>query len=99
MLILGNDWNPNALYYAQRRGIAFPLGPKIPFPGAQLTESLGKLTFDERLGAVLVSEVMLAEGSQSFWVEQFTRLGISTSGTQTAFGLLFPANDLILTSE
>jgi hypothetical protein len=99
MLILGHDWNPTALYYAERKGIAFPLRPEIPFPGAQLTESLGKLTFDERLGAVLVSEAMLAEGSQSFWVEQFTRLGISTSGTKTAFGLLFPAKDLILTSE
>ena len=99
MLILGHDWNPTTLYYAQRKGIAFPLRPEIPFPGAQLTESLGKLTFDERLGAVLVSEVMLAEGSQSFWVEQFTQLGISTSGTKTAFGVLFPANDLIPVSE
>lgn len=24
LLIVGNDWNPNSLYYAERSGLAFP---------------------------------------------------------------------------
>ena len=99
ILILGHDWNPTALYYARRKGIAFPLGPRIPFPGAQLTESLDKLAVDERLGAVVVNEAMLAQGSQAFWAEQFSKLGISASGMKTAFGILFPANDLVMESR
>jgi hypothetical protein len=94
ILILGNDWNPTALYYAQRKGIAFPLRPEIPFSGPQLTESLEKLTVEERLGAVVVTEAMLSQASQAFWADQFAKLGISTSATQTPFGLLFPASDL-----
>jgi len=94
VLILGNDWNPNSLYYAERKGIAFPTADWIPLPGPQLDESLANLGPDERLGAVVVNEQLLNAGNQAFFADYLQKLGMSSQGQRTAFGLLFPARNL-----
>ncbi|MEN9469330.1 MAG: hypothetical protein RL630_1063 [Verrucomicrobiota bacterium] len=94
ILILGNDWNPNSLYYAERKGIAFPSADWIPLPGPQLEESLKNLGPDEKLGAVVVNEQLLNSGNQAFFTDFLNRLGMSQNGSRTAFGILFPSSDL-----
>jgi hypothetical protein len=94
LLIVGNDWNPNSLYYAQRKGIAFPTAKWIPFPGPQLEHSLAMLGPDEALGAVVVNPRLLEGQNQAFWNTFLRDKGFSTSGTSTAFGILFPALNL-----
>jgi hypothetical protein len=94
ILILGNDWNPNSLYYAERKGIAFPTADWIPLPGPQLEESLKNLGPDEQLGAVVVNEQLLTSTNQAFFTDFLQRLGMSLEGKRTAFGILFPAVDL-----
>ncbi len=89
LLILGNDWNPIALYYAGRKGLAFPLGPRFPFPGSQLDQALHDLHGE--LGGVVVTPQMLQSAGEGFWVDFLTREGMSTNGIQTAFGILFPS--------
>ena len=91
---LGNDWNPNSLYYAERKGIAFPTADWIPLPGPQLDESLANLGPDERLGAVVVNEQLLNAGNQAFFADYLQKLGMSSQAQRTAFGLLFPARNL-----
>ncbi|MEM4727193.1 MAG: hypothetical protein QXD04_02930, partial [Candidatus Bathyarchaeia archaeon] len=93
LLVVGNDWNPNSLYYADRRGIAFPTFKTIPFPGPQLEESLAKLDPEEALGAVVVNPALLQ--SHPKVIEEFlTVRGFSRQGTPAAFGVIFPALDL-----
>lgn len=53
VLILGNDWNPNAFYYAERKGIGYPTVAGVPFPSPLFEESLAKFTNQDRLGGVL----------------------------------------------
>jgi hypothetical protein len=93
-LILGNDWNPNALYYAERKGIGYPTVAGVPFPSPLFEESLAKFTNEDRLGAVVVNEQILAGPDQALVMAQLERLGMSPNGTRTAFGLAFPARDL-----
>jgi hypothetical protein len=94
ILIVGNDWNPNSLYYAERKGIAFPLRPEIPFPGPQLEESLAKLDPAEALGAVVINERLISADNQAGISAILEKLGMSREGTRTPFGILFPALDL-----
>ena len=94
ILILGNDWNPNSLYYAERKGIAFPTADWIPLPGPQLEESLKNLEPDEQLGAVVVNEQLLASANQAFFTNFLQQRGMLLEGKRTAFGILFPAVDL-----
>jgi hypothetical protein len=94
ILILGNDWNPNSLYYAERKGVAFPIADWIPLPGPQLEESLKNLGPEEQLGAVVVTEQWLTPVNQAFFTDFLKRRGMSLEGKRTAFGILFPAIDL-----
>lgn len=96
LLIVGNGWNPNSLYYAQRKGIAFPVSGevKFAFPGPELIETLGKLDNSERLGGVVFSDNLLTEGNSAFITAFLTSAKFSLNGTRTAFGVLFPAQDL-----
>jgi hypothetical protein len=94
LLIVGNDWNPNSLYYAERKGIAFPTASWIPFPGPQLTESLAMLGPKEKLGAVVIAEALLTPNNQAALANILGQLGMSMEGTRTAFGVMFPAIDL-----
>ena len=94
VLIVGNDWNPNSLYYAERKGVAFPIFRTIRFPGPQLNESLAKLDFDELLGAVVINERLLTADNQAGVSAILEKLDMSRQGTRTPFGILFPALDL-----
>ena len=91
MLILSLNWNPNALYYAQRKGIAFPTGDGFSFDGKELQESLAALAPDEKLGGVVINNDFLAEPNKAFFSNLLQVLGMETSGSQTPFGVLFPA--------
>ena len=93
VLVLGNDWNPNSLYYAKRRGIAFPTYRTIPFPGPQLEESLKLLGEEEALGGVVVNEQLL-QGEQAVIIRDWLEVkGFDLEGTRTAFGVLFSKSD------
>ena len=94
LLIVGNDWNPNSLYYAERRGIAYPASGGIQFPGPQLTESLAMLGPNEKLGAVVISSALLTAENQAKLASILQQLGMSLNGQNTPFGVLFPAEDL-----
>jgi len=94
ILILGNDWNPNAFYYAERKGIGYPSVAGVPFPSPLFEESLTKFTKEDRLGAVVVSEQILAGPDKPLLMPQLERLGMSLKGTRTGFGVAFPALDL-----
>lgn len=87
LLILGNDWNPVALYYAGRKGLAFPLGPNIPFPGPQLDQALQELRGE--LAGVVITPQMLQAADYGFWVDFLSRQGVSANGSPMAFGVLF----------
>jgi len=94
LLIVGNDWNPNSLYYAERKGLAFPVANWIPFPGPQLTHFFEQLAPEEAVGAIVVNPQLLSESNQAFWNAFLQEKGFSTSGNATPFGVLFPALDL-----
>lgn len=94
ILIIGNDWNPNSLYYAERKGIAFPTAKWIPLPGPQLDESLALLGPEDALGAVVINEKLLAQENSAFFSSFLKKLGMSEEGIRTPFGVLFQALDL-----
>jgi len=94
ILILGNDWNPNAFYYAERKGIGYPTVAGVPFPSPLFEESLAKFTSEDRLGAVVINEQLLLGPDRSLLIAQLERLGMAPTGTRTGFGIAFPAADL-----
>jgi hypothetical protein len=94
ILILGNDWNPNAFYYAERKGIGYPSVAGVPFPSPLFEESLLKFTKEDRLGAVVINEQILTGLDKPLLMAQLERLGMSPKGTRTGFGVAFPALDL-----
>jgi len=94
LLILGNDWNPNALYYAERKGIGYPSVAGVPFPSPLFEKSLTKFTKEDRLGAVVINEQILTGLEKPLLMAQLERLGMSPKATRTGFGVAFPALDL-----
>lgn len=94
LLVVGHDWNPNTVYYAGRKGIAYPTSGGIQFPGPQLTESLAMLGSDEKLGAIVIAEPLLTQENQAALSGVLQQLGISQRGSRTAFGVIFPTKDL-----
>lgn len=94
LLVVGHDWNPNALYYAERKGIAYPSSAGIQFPGPQFTKSLTMLGPEEKLGAVVIAEPLLGQENQAALASILQQLGMSQEGSRTAFGIMFPAEDL-----
>jgi hypothetical protein len=94
ILILGNDWNPNALYYAERKGIGYPSVAGVPFPSPLFEKSLTKFTKEDRLGAVVINEQILTGLDKPLLMAQLERLGMSPKATRTGFGVAFPAKDL-----
>jgi hypothetical protein len=93
ILIVGNDWNPNSLYYAERKGLAFAFA-HFSISGPQLDESLAKLDPDEALGAVVINERLISAENQAGISAILEKLGMSREGTRTPFGILFPSLDL-----
>ncbi|MBC8126645.1 MAG: glycosyltransferase family 39 protein [Gloeobacteraceae cyanobacterium ES-bin-144] len=99
LLVVGHDWNSNTLYYAERKGIAYPTSGGIQFPGPQLVESLSKLESEEKLGAVVIAQPLLTKENEAPLANILQQLGMSREGNQTAFGILFPAEDLKPTKQ
>ena len=93
ILIFGNDFNPNAFYYSQRKGIGYPTVAGVPFPSPIFEESLGLFNENDRLGAVVINEAWFTE-NRGIFLEWIGKLGMSTSAIRTGFGLMFPALDL-----
>ena len=94
ILILGNDWNPNALYYAERKGIGYPTVAGVPFPSPIFDESLKLFNEQDCLGAVVISEALFTGQNRDLFLEWLDKLGMSKSEIRTGFGLMFPALDL-----
>jgi hypothetical protein len=94
MLIVGHDWNPFALYYAERKGIAQPASEGIRFPGPEFNEALTLLGPDDKLGAVVFAEPLLTPENQAPLTAILQQLGMSRNGQRTAFGVMFVAEDL-----
>lgn len=97
LLIVGHDWNPTALYYAERKGIAQPTCAGIRFPGPEFEEALRLLEPDHKLGAVVFADPLLTKENEVVLMRILDQLGMSARGTRTAFGVLFPAKDLVST--
>jgi hypothetical protein len=95
LLIVGHDWNPVGLYYAQRKGIAQPLCAGIRFPGPECDEAIRLLGPDEKLGGVVFADSAVAPENEPAIAAVLEKLGMSPRGVRTAFGLMFPAKDLI----
>ena len=94
LLVVGNDWNPIALYYAERKGIAWPDNMLGEFPGIRLAESIALLTKEEAVGAVVFDNRLLTEANQPAIARILDRLGMVKEGLQTPFGAFFVAVDL-----
>ena len=94
LLVVGNDWNPIALYYAERKGIAWPDNMLGEFPGTRLAESITLLSKEEAIGGVVFDNRLLTEVNQPAIAKILDQLGMVKEGVQTPFGALFVAADL-----
>ncbi len=93
LLIVGHDWNPVGLYYAERKGIAQPTCAGIRFPGPEFQEAIGLLGSDDKLGAVVFTDALITPENEPAIAGILHQLGMLPHGTRTAFGVMFPAND------
>ena len=94
LIILSQNWNPNAHYYAERKGISFPTSDRIfAFDGQELRDSLGLLSPEEKLGAVVINGEYLSKENQPFFFRLLKDLGMQTNGYSSPFGIVFPAVD------
>lgn len=94
LLVLGDDWNPIALYYAERKGIAWPDKMLEEFPGRRMAEAQSLLAADESLGGVVVNQRLLSRVKEGTIARILADLKMSQQGIATPFGVLFPALDL-----
>lgn len=94
LLILGSTWNPTSLYYAERKGIAWPDETLDRFPDSRFAEARELLQPDEAFGAVVFDPRVVTEANSAGIAKVLDDLGMSKEGTPTPFGLLFPALDL-----
>ena len=91
LLILSQNWNPNAHYFAQRKGVSFPTGDNFAFDGEELQQSLTLLDLNEKLGAVVINQDFLTQENQPFFFGLLQSLGMQTNGFASPFGIVFPA--------
>lgn len=97
ILILSRDWNPNAHYFAERKGISFPTGDRLfEFDGKTLHESITLLSPGEALGAVVINPEFLTEQNALYFSNLLRKLGMRETGLPSPFGIVFPAIDLAL---
>jgi hypothetical protein len=94
LLVVGHDWNPAAHYYAERMGIAQPASEGIRFPGPEFEESMKLLGPDEKPGAMVIADALLTQENQPAIAQILQQLGMSLNGQRSAFGVMFPAQDL-----
>lgn len=93
LLIVGHDFNPVGLYYAERKGIAQPTCAGIRFPGPEFEEAISLLGSDDKLGAAVFADALITAENEPTIAAVLRQLGMSPHGSRTAFGVLFPAND------
>jgi hypothetical protein len=92
LLVLSQNWNPNAHYYAERKGISFPTSDRLfEFDGKELKQSLALLSPEEKLGAIVINPSFLTQENQSFFFGLLQSLGMQTNGFASPFGIIFPA--------
>lgn len=94
LFILWPNWNPMMHYYAERKGLAFPLSDGLQIPGPQFDASLDLMDFDEKVGAILIANEFITETNNNFIQWLLDKLNVSKSGQVTPFGVLFQAEDL-----
>lgn len=93
LIVIGNDWNPAPLYYAQRKGIAVPGKSTGALAEAPFLRSLALLESEEQPAAVLVEGGFWTDANRPA-LESFLRgHGFSVRGRPCHFGLLFHAAD------
>ncbi len=90
LVIIGQDWNPTALYYAGRKGIMLPVKSKDPFNDLQ--KCISKLDANESIGAVCVAQSILTPENQEALARAFKMWGVGLQGTPSPFGVLFIAS-------
>ncbi len=87
LVIIGQDWNPTALYYAGRRGIMLPIKSADPFNDLQ--KSVALLEPVEAVGAVCIGQNLLIKENEEGFNHLFNKWNVSPKGEQTPFGVLF----------
>jgi hypothetical protein len=90
LIIIGQDWNPTALYYAGRKGIMLPAKSTDPFNDLQ--KCIAKLDPDEVVGAVCIAQSILTPENQEAFARALNLWGVSLQGTPSPFGVLFIAS-------
>jgi hypothetical protein len=88
LMIIGQDWNPTALYYAGRRGIMLPSKSTDPF--YDLQKSISLLDPSEAIGAVCIAPTMLTAENQESFARALAVWGMSLQSQPSPFGMLFP---------
>ena len=89
MLIVSENWNPCALYYAERKGLAFPMSDGLSLQGPEFELSIKMLSSKDRLGAVLISPSQMSEKPHEVLSALLDQLGMSQNGMHTPFGIFF----------
>jgi hypothetical protein len=89
LVIIGQDWNPTALYYAGRKGIMLPIKSIDPF--SDLQKSIALLDPSEAVSAVCVAQPMLSVDNQESFARALDAWGMSAQGQPSPFGAVFPA--------
>ena len=90
LVIIGQDWNPTALYYAARKGIMVPGKSTDPF--GDLQKSISLLDPSEAVGAVCIAQSLLTANNQESFARTLSSWGISLQGQPSPFGAVFSAN-------
>jgi hypothetical protein len=93
LVIIGQDWNPTALYYAGRKGIMLPGKSADPFNDLQ--KSISLLDPSEAIGAVCIAPSMLTAENQESFARALGGWGMSLQGQPSPFGALFPASAIV----
>ncbi|MFA6176540.1 MAG: glycosyltransferase family 39 protein [Phycisphaerae bacterium] len=87
VIILGKDWEPTALYYAERKGIMVPSTNTSPIP--TLLQSVKLLSPEEAIGAVCIHRSLMTPENQEVLARLLNELGMSTNGQPSLFGILY----------
>lgn len=89
IVIIGQDWNPTALYYAGRKGIMLPGKSSDPFNDLQ--KCMVKLDVNEYVGAVCIAESLFNTQNETAYAHALVQWGMSLEGKKMPFGVTFAA--------
>jgi len=90
LVIIGQDWNSTALYYAGRKGIMLPSKSTDPF--GDLNKSIALLDPSEAVGGVCIAQSMLTSNNQESIARALSLWRMSLQGQPSPFGVLFQVN-------